>query len=392
MLIKKRLLAVQGPLQFIAGHIAMEWYQYIKHTGEARETVLLMYDFLMPEEMEPEFVKVITRLAAPFKWRAIVFISAADMAAMMKGHYSKRLERLKSALGQDTFDELFVARDFCGEGSPLLINAYPNAKRIIYGDAFGLVGNEAVVADRFNWNAPLRSLASRSKSMLLGLFNGTHKRLPFDTAVLSIPLDWSGTYLDGLDLLIPSRDFVINKVAALSTKFDELSRYADLLVDPQTDNYLFLLSNLAASGLLAQESEVELYVEIIKETTPVGATVLLKAHPRGSRFILSRVAEAIQGSYKTVVIDNAEMAIFPIELWARFLKQCVVVPIYSASAYQIKYLYDKEVVLTLNEDRISRFFFPDKRQDISKGNQSIVSCVANIDAWDRTAPLWNGRL
>ena len=61
---KKRLLAVQGPLQFIAGYIAMKWYENIKWGSENSESVLLMYDFLMPENIEPEFVNVITKLAS----------------------------------------------------------------------------------------------------------------------------------------------------------------------------------------------------------------------------------------------------------------------------------------------------------------------------------------
>jgi hypothetical protein len=386
---KKRLLAVQGPIQFIAGHIAMEWYSHVKHDAEPSNTVLLMYDFLMPENMEPEFVGVIKRLAAPFKWNSIVFISSAGMAEIMKGSYSKRIEKLHDAVGETLFDELIIGRDFCGDGSPLVVNAFPMATRIIYGDAFGIVGNESIT-DHFDWRTPLRSLASRCKAALLDLIHGKHKKYPFDAAVLTLPLDWSGTYLDSLELMVPSRGFVVNEIKEMSAAIPELSIYADALADHGGNNYLFLLSNLSASGYLSAESEADLYIEIITQSAPRGATVLLKAHPRSPKLVLNKVAERIGNDFKTVVIDNAELASYPIELWTTLLERCEVVPVFSASAYQIKYIHGKEVILTLDEDRINRFIFPDRRHVFSKGHQSIVSCVKNIDEWDGNSPLWKG--
>jgi hypothetical protein len=332
---------------------------------------------------------VIERLAAPFRWHSIVFISSVEMAAIMKGNYSKRIEKLHRAVGRRSFDELIIGRDFCGDGSPLIVNAFPMATRILYGDSFGIVGNEGITGN-FDWRTPLRSLASRCKASLLDLIYGKHKKFAFDAAVLSLPLDWSGTYLDNLELLVPSKDFVVNEIAEMSAAIHELSRYADLLVDVDENNYLFLLSNLSASGFLSQEREAELYIEIIKQTAPQGATVLLKAHPRGPRFVLNRVASRIGSDFKTVVIDNEELASYPIELWARLLEKCTVVPIYSASAYQIKYIYGKDVILTLDDERIKRFIFPDRRHVISKGNQSIAGCVENMNEWDGNSPLWKG--
>jgi hypothetical protein len=386
---KKRLLAVQGPIQFIAGHIAMEWYKHIKHGAENFDTVLLMYDFLMPESMEAEFVKVITRLAAPFKWHSIIFISAVEMVAIMKGSYSKRVEKLHNAVGGTLFDEVIIGRDFCGDGSPLIINAFPFATRIVYGDSFGIVGNETIT-DHFDWRRPLRSVASRCKTSLLDLIYGKHKKFSFDSAVLSLPLDWSGTYLDNLELLVPNRDFVVDEIMNMSAAIHELSIYADLLLAPDENNYLFLLSNLSASGYLSLESEAELYIEIINQSAPQGATVLLKAHPRAPKFVLNMVAERIGNNFKTVLIDREEIASYPIELWTKLLENCTIVPIFSASAYQIKYIYGKDVILTLDDNRINRFIFHDRRHVMSKGNQSIVSCVENIDEWDGNSPLWKG--
>lgn len=386
---KKRLLAVQGTIQFIAGHIAMEWYQHVKNGNDAADTVLLMYDFLMPQEMELEFVMAIRRLATPFKWNSIVFISAAEMSGIMKGSYSKAIEKLHKAVGATSFDELIIGRDYCGDGSPLIVNSFPTATRIVYGDSLGIVGNNTG-GDTFNWKSPLRSFASLCKHSVLKFIHGTHKKFVFDAAVLSLPSDWSGNYLDKIELLIPNKKFVLNEVSQMSASIHELDDYTDTLVDLDGRNYLFLLSNLSASGFMSKESEAELYIEIIKQITPLGARVLLKPHPRAPKSVFNHVTDSVRQQYDTVVIDNAELASYPVELWSKLLGCCEVIPVYSTSAYQIKYIHGKEVILTLDDSKINHFVFPEKREAMSKGNQAIVSCVKSINDWDGKSLLWKG--
>jgi hypothetical protein len=57
--LRKCLLAVQGPLQFIAGLIAMEWYGQVKHGSSESEAVLLLYDFYVSEQLEKSLEEVI---------------------------------------------------------------------------------------------------------------------------------------------------------------------------------------------------------------------------------------------------------------------------------------------------------------------------------------------
>lgn len=385
----RRLLAVQGTIQFIAGYIAMEWYRQVKHRGEPVETVLLMYDFLMPEELEAGFVQTITRLAAPFPWLSIQFIGAARMATINRGKYRDRVAAMRAAVDHAGFDELIIGRDFCGDGNALLINAYPGAARILYGDSFGIVGNESVT-ELFNWRNPLRALASRAKVWLLGCINGRPRRYRFDTAVLSLPMDWSGHYLDDLELLVPAKQFVHATILQMSAAIPELDDYARVQLDPGADNVLYLLSNLAASGYMPPEREAALYVDIIRATAAPGATLFLKPHPRAPRQVLRLVGEALAADYRTVVLDDEALASYPVELWARFLTSCTVVPVYSASAYQIKYIYDKPVLLPLDAARIARYVYPDRRHVMTKGNESIVRCVQALDSWDGRSPLWKG--
>src|ERR1039458_8078248 len=173
---KSRLLAVQGPLQFIAGLLAMEWYKKIKDSSEESKSVLLMYDFLAPESIEPELFEVITRMASVRVWHSVVFISSNDMGSIMKGSYSSSIRRLCDTIGEYDFDEIYLARDFCGHGSPLIINAYRNANKIIYGDSLGVVGNEAGI-NSFNWQTTFKGVAlwgARQAAIQCGSLNAAN--------------------------------------------------------------------------------------------------------------------------------------------------------------------------------------------------------------------------
>ena len=108
---RKRLLAVQGPLQFVAGYIAMDWFGKAQAEAEGYHSVLLMYDFLMPEKLESEFVSVITRLAQVGGWHAIKFIGASKMRHVMAGSYAGSVAALQAELGEVWFDEILRANE-----------------------------------------------------------------------------------------------------------------------------------------------------------------------------------------------------------------------------------------------------------------------------------------
>jgi hypothetical protein len=219
---RKRLLAVQGPLQFIAGYLAMKWYERAQNNSEQSQSVLLLYDFLAPASIEPEFVEIITRIAAVQKWHSVVFIGGKEMNEILAGYYAGSMEKLRHAVGEDHFDEIYLARDYCGYGSPLIINAYKNAARVMYGDSLGIVGNEAAISG-FNWDSPIIAVLSYCKRFLKGRIYGKPVRLRFDAAVLTLPIACSRGYLDGTPLLVPSIEFVTSGVKSIYDNLGGLS-------------------------------------------------------------------------------------------------------------------------------------------------------------------------
>lgn len=384
---RRRLLAVQGPLQFLAGLIALEWMSDETSVGD--EVVLLMYDFLMDAAIEPEFAAVIERLSAIRPWKRIVFLDASSMDAMLAGRYRSGIAALHAALGETAFDEIYLARDFCGRGSPLIGNAYQGAKKMAYGDSLGLVADRANFAD-YDASRPVRSLLSACKRTLRRALLGGPRRYTFDAAVLSLPIDLSHGELASMPMLVPSACHVRQTIRAVAEPLDSLRDYSRSLIEfaGDTTAHLCLLSNLSASGLMSQENEIALYVDVLTATVAPGDTVFLKVHPRSVRQVIDAVTKALTATMRIKVIDDAALARLPVELWSDLLDACSVIAIFSTAAVNIKYIYDKDVILPLNNALIERYVLPAKVAYIKTVQRMIDEATAALDGWDGQSVLW----
>jgi hypothetical protein len=387
----RRLLALQGPLHFVAGYLALSYCARHEGEGSESETVLLMYDFLAPEEVEGEFVDVISELSKVATWRSVVFVSGREMKRMVSGRYDRCTARLRCRLGTDVFDEIFIARDFCGEGSSLILNAYPDARRITYGDSLGLVGNEEVLDDSTTPRT-IRFLLAKARLQLLHTLWGRPRRFRFDAAVLTLPIDWSGMYLKDLPVIVPSKMHVLQVIEALAQRSNALQAYCRCLLDQAgtLTPYLFLLSNLAASRVLAHEAEVRLYVSLISEIAPDGAAVLIKPHPRGDNTVLEEVLQRLSGKYRVIPITDRRLSRYPIELWQELIRNCHITAMFSTSAINLKYFYDCEVKCPLNDEIITGFIPSHNTEYMKTATRVIGEAIAALDTWDGRSVLWRG--
>lgn len=384
---RKCLLAVQGPLQFLAGFIAMKWYCQVNHKSADAETVLLLYDFLCPPEQEKFLADTIMRLSKVRKWNKIIFISGQEMRNISHQTFSKSVKDLRKIIGLDNFDEIYIMRDYCGYGSSLILNSYKMAVRITYGDSLGLVGNEEEFKLRW-WD--LRSALPNIKTLLRDLLYGKPVRLGFDAAVLSLPMDWSGSYLEDIPLLVPRREHVLNIIRKVCGQLPDLVNYCDSLLEGESNRYLFLLSNLSASGVMLRENEVALYTDVVRQIAPKGSSIILKGHPRSGPYVLNSIISSLKADYRIKIIDDVNLSKIPVELWAPLISSCRIVPIYSTSAINISYIYNKEVILPLNDVIIKKYFLYDQIPSVSKGHKAIFESVNNLKKWDGNSVLWKG--
>lgn len=380
----RRLLAVQGPLQYITGHIAFTWKQV---SGQPSEDTLLLYDFLSATEVEEQIARTVSSLASTSQWKRIVHVQGQQMDELMRRRYSRSIDGLRQLVGEYAFDEIYLARDHVGNGSALLLNAYPHARKYSYGDSFGLVGQQEGMKrleEPKSLRAFLRSLARR-------LLLGCPSPIAFDEAVLSLPIDMSGSLLKTLPLAIPSRDHVLSDLSSIYASVPELDRYCDelLALAPDHGSHLYLLSNLAGSGLTTAGYEVDLYIDIIREYSRPGDTVFIKPHPRSSFEFLDLIRHQLTPAYRVVMIDNDRFVRLPIELWMGLLRQCRLVAMFSTSSINLKYLYGKDVVMPLDEARIVRYVNDSAKAYVRSSYRMMNEAMFNLDSWDGRSPLWS---
>ncbi len=386
---RKCLLAVQGPLQFIAGLIALEWYGQVKHDSSKSELVLVLYDFMVPPEVENPLQEAILSIAGVRQWKKVVFISGQEMARIMRKRYSRSVLEMRTILGEFSFDEIFLARSDVGFGSALMLNAYPDATRVIYGDSFGLVGNESELSLLWSWS--LKSLITHFKAIIRKLLLGSPVKFSFDAAVLTLPVDYSGCYLQSIPLLVPLRVFALARLKECCDQLPGLIAYCNNLLEGAHNPCLFLLSTLFQSGLMSIEKEIALYIRIIRHTAPQGSTIIMKPHPRGNMAILAAVVNAVEAEYHVKVIDYPQFLRIPIELWTPLIKECTIVSMYSSSSVNLSYLYGKDVVIPLDANTIGEYFYPELVSTAIKDNALNLEAIKNLKTWDGNSPLWQAQ-
>ena len=387
---RKCIVGVQGPLQLIAGLIAMEWYGRVRYGSPNADAILVLFDFGVSRGDELTMFDAIMHIASARNWSKVLFIDSQEMRGVTRHSIRRSIQEMRSRIGCQQCDELYVARDYGHMGNQLLLNAYPEAARIIYGDSLGIVGDEESLETSFGgWlRAPLDHLKLALRKLVLGC----PSRLSFDAALLVLPQDWTGRYLDRVPLIVPAREHVVEMIQSLSRRFPELHIYCDALFPDQSAGaYLYLLSNLANSGLASQENEVLLYEEVIRQTAPTGSLVLLKNHPRSSAVIINALSDRLEKDYRVTHLDDPRFNKLPIELWSTLIARCHIIPVFSTSATHISFIYSKKVLVPLDEYKIIRYFYPDKWNFMRKSNSMILETLSALDRWDGTSSLWNGK-
>jgi len=386
--VRKCLLVVQGPLQIVAGLIALEWYGRVKYGSPKAEIVLLLQDFLVDDEIEKPLEQTIKSLSGVRQWKKVLFIGRHEMSRLLKRRYTNSVRKIRAVIGEDYFDEVYVARSTGGVGNALVLNAYPNATRIIYGDSFGYVGYEEDLSPQTSWS--VKNVRSHLKSFVRQVLFGGPVKLDFNAAVLTLPVDWSGSYLRNIPLLIPEKDHATKILQEYSEQLAGLAEYCNDLLYESSDPYLFLLSNLSAAGMMSVENEIAFYVESIKQVASSGITILLKPHPRGQAYITTTIVKTLASEYSIRVVDDPRFSRVPIELWRPLINRCRIATVLSSSCTYLKYFYQIEVVVPLDASNIVKYMNPAWIPYVTKVSTVLLESLGRLREWDGRSLLWKG--
>ena len=398
------LVGVQGPLQLCSGLIAMEWYGLMKRGSANTEAVLLLYDFLIVPEQEEQIVEEIMQIASVFKWKKIVFIGGREMNEINLSNNKTSIKRLRNKIGNYEFDQVFLARNYIGLGSSLILNSYPEAIKVCYGDGFGVVGTEIFTNVFSGSNAGLYwRIIGFIKNILFGKISikGIYKRIlgkfkvetlrgfAFDAAVLILPMDYSGKYLNQLPFYVPSLEHVRGTFERINKSMLGLNNYClDLIKNVSGECYLYLLVTPTESGSTSLKNEIKMYLETIRENSPRGATIFIKLHPRKSITFGDYILADLRNEYNIIVINQGKFKSIPIEFWGPLIARCKIIS-FSSSSLSLRYIYNKEVITGLSVDKVRKFYFK-KMQSVFEDDYHLWNEAAEaLNSWDGKSILWS---
>lgn len=301
-----------------------------------------------------------------------------------------RAKLLLRKLSNFAVGEILYAHDISSDfWNQTLMQAFPHAKRICYGDALGLVYSQNYFMSlmfglrknqRFSFNSSLVQLKRKF------LFPTKKKQLLAQQAVLAIPCDPGQDFLKQCQLLIPNKNEVKQCVFDLANALPEFKMYgSELKEKTHKSHYLFILSNLTESKLTTLGNEIALYKEILASQVDRDATIIIKPHPAHNSVMFQKIIQCLQEEYDIHVIKS-DFYNLPIELAISLIESCTILSI-SYSSISIPYLYGKNVQHVLSNQMIKKYFIEEKMDWFIESNNLFLNIIAKLPNWNQQSEL-----
>jgi Alpha-2,8-polysialyltransferase (POLYST) len=292
--------------------------------------------------------------------------------------------KLHDFLGAD-FDDFYYNHDAVGIACRTLAAAYPRARRICMGDAFGLFYRSGFIE---SYQRKVSTI-QRIRDWFLG--SGELAPVRPDVAALVLPVDASGVGLRGLQLVVcPKQAFVqaIHDCHANARALHE-HMHALLARTEGRTRYLLLGEPYAEAGHVKPEREVDMFCEIVRTYCKPGSAIIVKPHPMEKPGKAARIGAALGAGYDVIAVD-ARFDRYPIEIWQELVRACTVICT-SYSVLSLKYSQDIDVVQPMNDAFIDKWIEPAHRKWTRDGLRLFMEPLARLGGWDGRSVLWSGK-
>ncbi len=312
---------------------------------------------------------------------------------------------LNKKLKDFQLDEIYYSHDIGNLLYYYLCISYPEAKRICFGDAFGIVyekyhrlsWNNITVAKPTAVNLFIQNIYI-NMIKLLALFGVRYpinlNRINFlaHEAALIIPMDPSGHFLDHISLTVCPKELVLDVISQCMDSASELNDYIqDILNIYHNRNKVLLLTENGAEGnFLSFEKDIEMYCTMIRENAPKNSVVFLKSHPGEMLPRNEKIQDKLRNNYEIVELDK-KFKRYPVELMKDLVLNSSVICV-SYPNLSLKYLYDIDVINPWDEDGfIEKWCYQDYWFLFKNGNKLYTEPLKNLDLWDGNNVLWSGK-
>lgn len=256
-----------------------------------------------------------------------------------------------------------------------LMQAFPSARRVCYGDPPGFLHPE---------NPPFpEHVRHRPDALRQGVWatrlRGVSHWLGAHEAIIAVDFRIAGTSDCDLPVRLLPASCLRDALGRLQQGFTGLTsaelQLLDGLVVEGTQPFMLLLGNFTGSRMCAQKNEIALYAELCAQHVPVGATIIVKPHA-GSHPALLRALALRLPDYHLIVLPDP-LGRLPVEFLSVLLSRCHVLSVSSASAL-LGGVLGINVRHVLTEDAIRRYFLPAHVQYMLSANQAIAGRTQQV--------------
>lgn len=403
------LISIHGSGNVLAALAAVRHFGDSNRLGSPSRVVTIVHAPTDDRNAAAEIGRMVERLIASQGWPAPIVLTIADVLALARDDgrsYRRSLASFRKLVGAGEFDEVYYAHDFVNRVPELMMNAFPRARRITFGDSLGFVFNgrylvaQVLGASREEARAAVEqaarddSLGVPQRAMRWVRRQLSIERRPYQAnfAVLILPMDHTGDYLTDKELLVVPRAMTLEVIAECEAALPEVGGYSlELLSRTVSPRYLLVLENDVEANMMSLDEAVRMYETAVRRNTPVGATVLLKPHPLAVEPMAEEIARQLSPDYATMILSS-ELMRCPLELWKTLLDGCEVITPLSSCYVTLSYLYDKGVILASGRAWIEEFFPPKTWDYLTEVDERYRAMVSAMTTWDGKSVLWSGSL
>jgi hypothetical protein len=371
------------------------------HAGQLPEVSFLVHWPSMSTQGVQEIRDVIAAISTnfPFISNFLALSGPEKDALVSRESTAEIIADLVTRVGNG-YQALYYAHDMEGGLFHLLSTAFPNAKRICFGDALGNVYERHFHAGllqnanpepaksgvRERLAQPLRTIFSR-----FGRKGRTASQSRPHAAALILPVDQSGGFLKGVDLSICQETIVRETIDDCILSARELQGYVDDLLGKYKKEIKFVLltDNFAEGGYLELKKEIEMYCSIVRDLCPSKSVVFLKSHPGETLHKNQVIKDELSDAFDVVELDT-RFKRYPIELWKALVMNCSTICL-SYPVLSLKYLYGIDVLQPMDDVFIEKWF-PEWTWASYKNSLSLyMEPLKRLPEWNGRSVLWSGK-
>jgi hypothetical protein len=379
------------------------------HGKESPIVTLFVHWPGLSQEIVEEIGELVAEISRPFSFIDSVITMSTDERNGLTDSKDLReiVLALRRRLGQG-YREIYYAHDIEGGMFNLLCAAFPKAKRICFGDGLGNVYEKHVhlgflypdayasAPTRKGKNWSLREIFEGFRGMKLfkkldhTLHDIETSHFPPDIATLVLPVDQSGNFLRGVDLIIPEKDLVLDILETCGSSAVELRQYMDDLLQRyhNRQKYILLTDNIAEGDFIEFDAEIEMYCTILKEHCTPESVIFLKSHPGENLPRNEAIKDRLSGVFHVEEL-NRRFKRYPIELWKPLVAQSKVICL-SYPVLSLKYLYGVDVIQPMDDAFVEKWFPEWTWASYKNAITLYMEPLKRLNNWDGKSVLWAG--